>query len=77
MQGMTYYKHPLPKVQHEGFVCYYNSVQRSGLIRDFSGLEFPFNGSSVLCRRIECGDRVSFQETIDRGHPSACNINKF
>lgn len=73
---MTYFKFPV-KIKFTGVVIYYNHVRRSGTIRTESGAEFPFNASSVLCHRVECGDRVTFTEGFDMGHPCASGITKY
>jgi hypothetical protein len=74
---MTYYKFPLPKIRHEGIVLNYNHIKSVGIIRESSGTEYPFNGSSILCRRIEAGDRVQFVEKIDGPRLIAVSINKY
>jgi cold shock CspA family protein len=75
--GMTYFKYPPPKLKHEGTVIYFNSLHGIGTIRESTGMEFPFKLADIICRRIEAGDRVSFTEGLDMGHPSAISITKY
>lgn len=74
---MTYFKYPFPKAKHEGIVISYNDIKAFGIIRDNSGDEFPFSGSSIICRRITTGDKVQFVEKIDGMRLTATSINKY
>lgn len=74
---MAYFKYVLPKIQHIGIVIQFNDIKNFGIIRDNSGIEFPFSGSSIICRRITTGDKVQFVEKIDGMRLTATSINKY